>query len=102
MYKFEKSFLEVQQLQPLVRFKYIDTFFIWTQSVEELNIFLKSLNEFDTSIKFTYESNKESITFLDIKISLRNGKVFTGVCVKRTDRHQYLHYLPVTHTVLKS
>ena len=60
---------------------------------EELNIFLKSLNEFDPCIKFTYESNKESIAFLDINVSLINGKVFTDVYVKHTDRHQYLHYL---------
>ena len=66
------------------------------------NIFLKSLNEFDPSIKFTFESNKQSIAFLDIKIRRRNGKVFTDVYVKRTDHHQYLHYLPVIHTTLKS
>ena len=31
--------------------------------------------------------------FLDIKVSLRNGKVFTDLYVKPTDRHQYLHFL---------
>ena len=42
----ETSFLETQQLQPLVWFRYIDDiFFIWTHGEEELNIFLKSLNE---------------------------------------------------------
>ena len=35
-----------------------------------------------------------TIAFLDIKVSLRNGKVFTNLYVKPTDRHQYLHYLP--------
>ena len=96
MDKFETSFLETQQLQPLVWFRYIDyIFFIWTHGEEGLKIFLKSLNEFDPSlpIKFTSESNKESIAFLDIKVSLRNGKVFTDVYVKPTDCHQYLHYL---------
>ena len=58
-----------------------------------LTFFLKSLNEFDTCIKFTCESNKESIAFLDIKVSLRNGKVFADMYVKPTDCHQYLHYL---------
>ena len=29
---------------------------------------------------------------LDIKVSLRNGKAFSDVYVKPTDRHQYLHY----------
>ena len=65
---------------------------------------MKSLNEFDPCIKFTYESNKESIAFLDINVSLINGKVFTDVYVKHTDRHQYLHYLSAQpyHTKLKS
>ena len=55
---------------------------------------MKSLNEFDPCIKFTYESNKESVAFLDIKVSLINDKLFTDVYVKPTDHHQYLHYLP--------
>ena len=54
---------------------------------------LASLNEFDPCSKFTYESNNESIEFHDIKLNLRNGKFFTDVYVKPTDRHQYLHYL---------
>ena len=68
-------------------------FFIWSYGEKELSIFLKSLNEFDPCSKFTYESNKESIEFHHIKLNLRNGKVFTDVYVKPTDRHQYLHYL---------
>ena len=61
-------------------------------------MFLKSLNGFDPFIKFTHESNKESMEFFDIKVSLRNSlrKVCTYVYVKSTDRHQSLHYLP-TH-----
>ena len=94
MDKFETHFLQTQQLQPLVWFRYIDDiFFIWTHGEEDLNIFLKSLNEFDPCIKFTYESNKEGIAFLDMKVSLINGKVFTDVYIKLTNRHQYLHYL---------
>ena len=95
MDKPETSFLKIQQFQPLVWLRYIDDiFFIWTHGEEELNnTFLKSLNEFDPCIKFTYESNKVSIAFLDIKVSLINGMVFTDVYVKPTDRHQYFHYL---------
>ena len=49
--KFETSFLETQQLQPLVWLRYIDDiFFIWTLGEEEVNIFLKSLNEFYSCI----------------------------------------------------
>ena len=68
-------------------------FFIWTHGEQELQTFLRSLNEFHTDIKFTYESSKESIAFLDLKVSVKNSKIITDLYVKSTDRHQYLHYL---------
>ena len=93
--KIETAFLETQELQPLVWFRYIDDiFFIWTQGEQELQTFLRSLNEFHTDIKFTYESSKESIAFFDLKASVRNSKIIADLYVKYTDRHQYLHYLP--------
>ena len=55
---------------------------------------MRNLNEFRTDIKFTYESNKESIVFLDLKVSVKNSEVITDLYVKSTDRHHYLHYLP--------
>ena len=94
MNKIETAFLETQQLQPLVWFRYIDDiFFIWTHGEQELQTFLRSLNEFHTDIKFTYESSKESIAFLDLKVSVKNSKIITDLYVKSTDHHQYLHYL---------
>ena len=94
MDKIETAFLETQQLQPLVWFRYIDDiFFIWTHGEQELQTFLRSLNEFHTDIKFTYESSKESIAFLNLKVSVKNSKIITDLNVKSTDRHQYLHYL---------
>ena len=77
----------MQQLQPLVWFRYIDDiFFIWMHNEEKFKIFLNSLDEFDPCIKLTYESNKESIAFLDIKVNLRNSKVFTDLYFKPTER----------------
>ena len=44
MDNFETSFLETQQLQPLVWFRYIDdVFFIWTHVEEKLKVFLTVL-----------------------------------------------------------
>ena len=60
----------------------------WRKRSEQ---FLKNLNEFDPCVKFTYDSNKENIVFLEIKVSLVNGKVFTDLKVKPTDYHKYLH-----------
>ena len=68
-------------------------FFIWTHGEQELQTFLRSLNEYHTDIKFTYESSKESIAFLDLKVSVKNSKIITDLYVKSTDHHQYLHYL---------
>ena len=94
MNKIETAFLETQELQPLVLFRYIDDiFFIWARSEQELQTFLRSLNELHTGIKFTYEPSKESIAFLDLKVSFKNSKIITDLYVKSTDRHQYLHYL---------
>ena len=51
IYKFEISFLEAQQLQPLVGFRYIDDiFFTWMHGEEKLNKFLKTLTELDLRI----------------------------------------------------
>ena len=68
-------------------------FFIWTNGEQELQTFLRSLNEFYTDIKFTCESSKQSIAYLDFKVSVKNGKIITYLFEKSTDRHQYLHYL---------
>ena len=45
-------------------------------------------------MKFTYDSSKESIPFLDLKGSVKNSKIITDLYVKCTDRHQYLYFLP--------
>ena len=62
----------------------------------EAIIYLLLHNLQDCTFKFTNASDKESIAFLDIKVSLRNGKVFTEVYLKSTDRHQY-HSSSILH-----
>ena len=66
----ETSFLETQEMKPLVWLRYLDdVFFIWTYGQEKLDSFLEKLNRCNSSIKFTYESRKTSIPFLDLKVS---------------------------------
>ena len=97
--KIETAFLETQELQPSVWFRYIDSiFFIWTHIEQELQTFLRSLNEFHTDIEFTYELSKESIAFLDLKVSVKNSKIITDFYLKFTDRYQYLHYFLLIQT----
>ena len=89
----KSKFLEPQSLQPLIWFRYVDdVFFIWTHGEENLQLFLTDLNNYNSQIKFTYEFNKEHISFLDLKVTLCDGKLTTDLHVKPTDRHQYLHY----------
>ena len=62
-------------------------FLICTHGEDKLKTFLENLNQFYPNIKFTHESSKESIPFLDLSVKLE-----TDLQIKPTDRHQYLHY----------
>ena len=69
MSQLETKFLENQNLKPLVWFRYIDDiFFIWTHGEENLRNFLVEFNLFSDDIRFTYEFNKDTISFLDFKV----------------------------------
>ena len=89
----ETKFLQSQSLQPLVWFRYIDDiFFIRTHGNDKLEKFLDDLNSFDNNIKFTHESSKDNVIFLDLIVKLSKGRLTTDLHVKDTDRHQYLHF----------
>ena len=93
MDKIESDFLKTQEAKPLVWYRYIDdVFFIWTHGEQKLNSFLEELNNYHPNIKFTHESSKENIFFLDLFVSLSENKLYTDLYIKPTDRHQYLHY----------
>ena len=93
MSQLETKFLENQNLKPLVWFRYIDDiFFIWTHGEENLRNFLVEFNLFSDDIRFTYEFNKDTISFLDFKVVSWNDKLITSLYSKPTDCHQYLHY----------
>ena len=79
-----------QSLQQLIWFRYIDdVFFIWTHEEEKLQLFLTDINNCNPHIKL---SNKKHISFMDLKVSLCDGKLTTNLYVKPTDRHRYLYY----------
>ena len=89
----ETDFLQTQKFQPLVWFRYIDDiFFIWTHGEENLREFLEEFNKFHPNIKFKHEVSEENVTFLDLNVKLSNGSISTGLHIKPTDRHQYLHF----------
>ena len=77
----------------MVWFRYIDgIILIWTQGEKELDQFLKELNKTHPNLKFTHESSKEKISFLDLSIPLSSGKLYTDLHIKAIDCHQYLEY----------
>ena len=44
------------------------SFFIWTHGEQELERFLRDLNNFTTNRSFTQEASKNCILFLDLKV----------------------------------
>ena len=82
----EQKFLATQINQPLIWVRYIDDiFFIWTHGEKELEKFMSSFNSFTPNLKFTYESSKKDISFLDLKVSLSKNKLSTDLQINLTD-----------------
>ena len=93
MDKLETDFLNTQEYLPLVWCRYNDDiFFIWKHGEEKLKFFLDNLSKYHSNINFTHESNKESINFVDLTVSLLDNKVSTDVYIEPIHRHLYLHY----------
>ena len=93
MDKIETDFFKTQQSTSLVWYHYIDdVFIIWTHGLQKLKSFLEDLNSYCPNIKCTHESNKESISLLDLLVSFSDNRLLTELYIKSTDRHQYLHY----------
>ena len=93
MDKVENEFLETQTIKPLVWLRYIDDiFFIWNESEEKLETFLKNLNEFHPNLRFTSEKSKTSVNFIDLTINLVDQELETNLYCKPTDCHQFLDF----------
>ena len=89
----ETEFLKTEIHQPLVWFRYIDDiFFICTHEQEKLEQLLVGFNKFHPSLKFTHESSRKNVTFLDVDVKFLNGQIITNLHIKATNRHQYLYY----------
>ena len=50
---------------------------------------MTEFNNYHPNVKFTYETSKENITFLDLDVSLSGNKLTTDLYTKYTDKHQY-------------
>ena len=76
---------------PVSWFRFIDDVDMkWTESEENLNRFFDHVNKVLPTIKFTYETSRNNISFLDTYITCKNGIISTDIYNKSTDTHQYL------------
>ena len=89
----ERELLKNEQIQPWIQFRYIDDIsFIWTASDKEINEFLNRRNSFHRNLRFTYESCREILNFLDVTIKIQQGEFVTDLYYRSIDGHQDLHF----------
>ena len=65
---------------------------MWTEGEESLEKFLEDLNKSHPNLEFTYKKSKDKINFLDVVITIKEGRIITDLYCKPTDGHQDLHY----------
>ena len=72
---------------------YIDKCIGATSSTrEELIQFITAVNSFHSALKYTWDISDNSLSFLDIKVSIEGNGLCTSVYYKPTDSHSYLLY----------
>ena len=95
MADFEETALKNYHLKPLIWKIFVDyIFLIWTHGEEELREFVKYLNSLHRSIKFTSQSSRSEIAFLNtmVRFDSESNKIYTSLYTKPTDTYSYLHY----------
>ena len=68
-----------------------DIFLLWTGTEADLDRFLKYINTFHPTIKFTYTISNIQNHYLDIVVKIVNNFLQTDLYTKSTDAHNYLH-----------
>ena len=91
MGKLENLIIQSAPHKPLSWFRFIDDVDMkWTESEENLNRFFDHANNVHPTIKFTHETSRNNISFLDTYTTCENGIMSTDIYNKPTDKHQYL------------
>ena len=100
MEAFEEKALESAVLRPRMWVRYVyDMFVLWPHKEDELETFHRHLNSQRPSIQFTMEKENEGkISFLDVQITRKEGKLSTGE--QNTDR--YINYSSHHHPRIKT
>ncbi|XP_062592820.1 uncharacterized protein LOC134254311, partial [Saccostrea cucullata] len=69
-----------------------DCFILWEEDVDKLTEFYDLLNQMNSDIKFTMETDDLQMPFLDVLVTKDNTSLNTDIYYKPTDTHQYLHF----------
>ena len=77
-----------------------DVFFTRIHGRKKLHKFIEDLNSHQPNIKFTNNSCKNCVPFLDLDAHLSEGKFSTNLDIEPTDRNQYLYFTSshINHT----
>ena len=65
-------------------------FFIWTHGQSKLDSFLEYVNDFHQAVKFTSESSRDEVSFLDVMVVKKGCALETDLYCEPTDSNQYL------------
>jgi peptide-methionine (R)-S-oxide reductase len=88
---------------PELLLRYIDDIFGITQMEEaDLHNYIEAVQNQHPAIKYTMETSRTSVSFLDILFRLENGCITTSVHYKPKDSHAYLNYTSFHPTTTKN
>ena len=80
MGKLQKLIIQSAPHKPLSWFRFIDDVDMkWTESEENLNRFFDHANNVHPTIKFTHETSRNNISFLDTYTTCENGIMSTDI-----------------------
>ncbi|KAI8496657.1 corticospinal neuron axon guidance through spinal cord [Branchiostoma belcheri] len=89
---FEERFVYKRTVRPWIWCRYIDDIFaVWTRSEEELKSFIQDLNQAHRTIKFTVETSKTAINFLDVTF-LRIRRICSSTSRYREKAFEFRHH----------
>ena len=91
----EKKLLANAPHKPDLYLRFTDDIFcIFTTGEQSVEEFVEYMNNAHNSIKFTAEMSKDSLPFLDTRVTVdhTNNSVYTELYTKDTDTQNYLSY----------
>ena len=83
MHDLESRLLAWVPVKPFIWLRYIDDIFmVWTKGEKKLLEFLKNINNFHDTIKFTFDWSRDCINYLDVQVINKGGVIETDLYTK--------------------